>query len=409
MMKVHGRWSAPLWLDLIVLVCGALALAGCRGQNFLSRERLSKREEALQLIAEGKQLEREGSPLLALERYDRSAQLNSTPDAWYRMGHVFELQGESPKAATAYQRSLELAPDYQDARLAILALGYTPAGAPPSKDDLARAEQWAAKHNVELAAARAVKTPDASSSGTLEEQRQAREQALTEAQSKRQPTPAEIQAALFSTERDKEKLPSATKPVYASDQDVILGTYPYHYQKAESYRSHRQWDKAAEEYQSAIQADPKQLQAHLDLGDMMRRMERYERARIYYEQSMEDFPASPRPLLKLGNYYQDLKQPDHAREFFHKALEKDPKYVEAYNNLAVLDMQEKKYVEAAKLLDEIIKLDPKYSNAYLNRGIIAGDIEHNRDLELQCFRKYVELKGARKDEVTKWIEDLKGQ
>jgi tetratricopeptide (TPR) repeat protein len=325
--------------------------------------------------------------------------------------------GKKREAATAYLQVLRLSPEHQEARLAIIALGYAVPGYAPSAQDIVKANQQSSKRKDEAARAvnqanlrarmhQAQALADADETTKSAEELQAdREEFLKEAGKKKLPTPDEVRNALFAADNEV-KPSSASKPVYANDQDIIIGSYPYHYQKAEQMRRRQQYDKAAEEYDRAIQADPKQIQARLDLGDMMMRLERYSRARISYERAMETFPDSAQPLLKMGNYHHDMKQADKSREFYRKALDKDPQYVEAYNNLAVLDMEEKNYKEAAKLLDEVIKLDPNYQNAYLNRGIIASDIEHDRDAALRHYKKYVELDGPRKPQVINWIKEL---
>jgi tetratricopeptide (TPR) repeat protein len=187
---------------------------------------------------------------------------------------------------------------------------------------------------------------------------------------------------------------------------VLTGGPADHGQEADRLRGQQLREKAVEEYQRAIQADPKKIQARLDLGDTLIRLGRKDSAWVIYHQAAEDFPDSAQPLLKMGNYHHELKQADKAREGYRKALEKDPQCIEASNNLAVLDMEEKNYKEAAKLLDVCIKLKPDYANAYMNRGIIARDVEHDSKVALENYRKYVELKGPRTAQARKWIAEL---
>lgn len=413
MTMAHGGiYAASLRKGFLLLGCLACILSGCAYDNLLRGEKYRTRERSLGLIDEGKQLEKSGSLVLALDRYNRSASIYESSDAYFRMGRVFEALGKAREAATAYQQALRLTPDYQEARLAILALGYAVPGYTPTPDDLNIASQQSAQRKRELttllATANALKSHNVETSETAptaEDLKTERDEALAGGAQKSQPTDEEVRGALFSTESEA-TLPTASKPAYASDRDIIIGTYPYHYQKAQQFRRRQQYDKAAEEYERAIQADPKQIQARLDIGDMMMRLERYQPALVYYQQALAAFPDSPRPLLKIGNYHLTLKQPDKARQFYRQALDKDPQYVESYNNLAVLDMSEKNFTEAAKMLDEIIKMEPSYTNAYLNRGIIASDVEHNRDAALQYYKKYVELNGPRKDQVQGWIKEL---
>jgi tetratricopeptide (TPR) repeat protein len=268
---------------------------------------------------------------------------------------------------------------------------------------VARAQSWAAVRQVPvISTADGLTTP-----GGISEEAAAleRERLLAQAAAERVPTQAEVQAVLFAAPAARAE-PGLGELGYTSDQDIMLGSYPYHYRKAQQFQQRQQYDRAAEEYERALAADPTRLEPRLDLGDMMMRLERYPRARIYFERAMEDFPDSPRPCLKMGNYYLAINQPERARDYFRLATEKDPLYAEAYNNLAVMAMRDKNYTEAARLLDELLKLDPNYANAYFNRGIIASDVEKDTTLALSLFRKYIDLGGARAAEVQGWITEL---
>lgn len=392
-----------------VLLAAALLLGACSTTGDLAIRRHANREKALVLIDEAQRLENEGSLLMALERYDRAAHLYACPEAYFKEGQVFEAQGKTEAAATAYNKALELAPDFQEARLSALALGYKPQNATPTPEELARAQAWGQQRNAQLAALRA-KMPTADTTTTVADIKGQRLEVIEAAVQKRLPTTAEVSSVLFAPEAGEARQLSATSPVYANEQDIILATYPYHYQKAVALKNRQLYDRAADEYERALQADPKKIQARLELADMlMSKMNRSDRARVHYERAITDFPADPQAYTKMGRYYSDLKQPDRAREFYHKALEKDPKYIDALNNLAVMDMVDKKLAQASQEFDEIIKINPSYANAYLNRGIIAEENEKNKDLALRCYKRYVELGGSRKSEVSRWITSLESE
>jgi tetratricopeptide (TPR) repeat protein len=398
-------WTA-LGLGLLLV-----AAAGC-SRAPSSRDLEIERERSFRLIDEGRELDRHGSPLLALERFNRSGLIHETPAAWFEMGRQFELADKAEQAAAAYNRALDLAPDYQEARLALLALGYAPPGYEPSPADLELANDLARQRQAErqrriAAATAAAGEEDRRREETLAGQRR---EIVDLAAQRRLPTQVEVQAVIFSpAARHGAQLPSAVSPTFAVDSDIILGSYAYHERKAEQLRRRGQFAAAEEEYLRALDTDPGRIEARLELGDMLLRQERYERARYHYRQAMNDFPESPRPYHKLGNYYLDINRPEDSRALFRQALEKDPGYLEAYNNLAVLDMNEGKFDSARAILDEMIRQDPTYVNAYLNRGIVAGDIDGDRDKALDSYSRYVELNGPRAEEVRGWIRDLQNQ
>ena len=332
--------------------------------------------------------------------------VHESPKGYYDMGKLFEDANKLEEAATAYQEALDLAPDYTEARYAMLAIGYQPEGYSATDEDRAIAGKMAQERAARLAARAASQTAQTTDT-TEADLREEREQILADAAGRRMPTAAEVRAAIFDPKAAQEEtLPSAEDPQFPADQEIILGSYPYHYRKAQQLNRRSQFDKAAEEYDRALQADPAQIDARLDLGDMMLKTERHERAKYHYDRAAEDFPESPRPFLKLGNYHTELKDQEQARAMYRKALEKDPYYAEAYNNLAVMAMKNREFEEAKKLLDQLIELQPDYANAYLNRGIIASDVDRDKTAALGFYNKYLELGGPRSTQVRKWVTEL---
>ena len=312
----------------------------------------------------------------------------------------------------AYSEALRLAPDYQEAKFAMLAIGYQPPDYVPTDEDLVLANEWIAAHRAEIERLRALDQPTTGPlqvAMTEEERMEQRRELIAAAAEQRQPTQAEVRAVLFEPQGSRRRLPSATDPVYPSTEDIVLGTYPYHMQKAGQLERRQQFEDAAIEYERALQADPTQIEPRLSIGDMMMRLEHHPRARFHYERALEEFPESPQPNLKLGNYFLALNQPDRALEQYRIALDKDPFYAEAYNNIAFIHMQQGQYDEAAAMFDQIKEMDPQYANAYLNRGIIASDVQNDPQTALDNFRRYIELNGSRAAEVSRWVRELESE
>jgi tetratricopeptide (TPR) repeat protein len=352
---------------------------------------------------EAERLRREGSPLLALERYNRAVLLYDSPRAWFEMGRLYEALDRTEEAATAYRQASGLAPDWRAPRLATLALGFAP-DPPPAPGELDEARQWARLHPAQPIPTSWKEFETTSIQRT--DRTAAGREAGAQAAARRMPTVAEVRSVLFAPPAGEQALPSAENPDYPSDQEVILGSYPYHLRKARHFRDRGQWDLAAEEYEQACRIDPAGMEARLELGDLMVRLERPTQARFHYEQAVELFAQSPRPYLKMGNLMLGLGRREQARRYYEQALQRAPEFIEARNNLAVMAMQEDRHDEAVAILDQILEIDPEYANAWLNRGIIAIDIEADRAKALQCWRRYIELGGDRADEVRGWVRDL---
>lgn len=371
------------------------------------KEQAQVRELSLHAYDEGEKFAEQGNYNLALDRFVRSAQISPRPAAQLQSGKMHEQIGEKEEAALAYLEALRLAPDYQEARFALLALGYKP---PPTEElvsDPNLLENFAQTLAEEVEARRI--EADLKSGELTEEEREARREKIRAkkelAAHDRIPTLAEARAVLFPAGGRPESIPSVADPAFASDRTIILNTYPFHFANGQRMQKRGEFEKAAEEYQQAISADPLQIDARLNLGDVMLRLERFPQAQFHYQTALDQFPDSAKPLLKMGNYFDSLKRPDQARDFYNKAIAKDPKYTEAYNNLAALEIREQKYDQAIVHLTQALQISPDYALAYLNLGVANENTKHKKEA-IEAYRKYVELGGERAPEVRKWIAEM---
>jgi tetratricopeptide (TPR) repeat protein len=318
----------------------------------------------------------EGNDLLALDYFERSALLGPRPATHFEIGRIRERLGEYESAMDAYRAALELAPDYQEARFALLALENSPLLDRSAEDERLRAER------IQRARAR-----------------------MSDASRSRRPTSGEVRSLIFPGTEAQGELPSAIQPKYEPTRQLVLGTPAYHMEHGRRFEAQGNWQRAADEYRVALNADPGQLEARLSLGDMMLRLERHARAYAHYAEAIRLFPGSPRPLLKMGNYYDALGRTDLARDYYSQALFLDPRFSEALNNLAALEIRAENYGEAVALLEMAVNAQPEFALPYMNLGI-ARESSGDRAGALEAYRKYVELGGSRSEEVNVWIAEM---
>lgn len=394
---------------LAALLCVGLVAAGCGGGLSAEREAYETRSNAFELLEEGRRLEANGMPRLALVRYNRSVLLSETPEAWFRMGRIFEREGKHREAAAAYLRAWRLAPDLQEAKLAILALGFRLPDQPPTEDELEAAMAWAEQQRAAETAARG---DDATTATQPVEPDPVGEQ-LALAAERRRPTAAEVRGVLFAPHAPEDapaeadasaEVDSAT---YIGAMDIVLGTYPYHLRKGRQLARRRQLAKAVEEFQRAIEADPEQIEAWLEIADALFKLERHPKARRYLEQALRDFPDNPQPYLKLGDYFLELSQHPRAQEFYRAALEISPTLPAAFNNLAVLAMREEDYSEAKELLRQLLRVDPENAQGYYNLAVIARDIDKDFEAAERYLVRYLELEGERSATARRLLQELR--
>ena len=382
-----------------------LLIAGCAASPRYERGLL--RELSLHAYDEGLEFAEQGNYDLALERFTRSGIISPRPASFFQQGRVYEELGDDEEAALSYLKALEGAPDFQEARFAILALGYDPPEESEIRADPGRLSQFADEllREVEF---RRLEAEQAEGELTESERRALRERIMarmTLASEQRAPTISEVRALLFPGTGEGQDVPSATDPMYATDREVILNTFPFHFAKGQQFQRSQEYEKAAGEYQLALQVDPDQMEARLNLGDCMLRLERHPQAQFHYATAMEQFPDSSRPLLKMGNYYESLRQQETAREYYERAMARDPDYVEAYNNLAAIEIRDKNYAAAIEILERATGIRPGYALAYLNLGV-AHENNNDTAAALEAYRRYVALGGDQAPEIRAWIEEL---
>lgn len=354
---------------LPVLLVGCVSDTPLREQEEMRRLSLLNYDEAMRHKLEG-------NDLLALDYFERSVLMSPRAAAYYEIGQIHERLGEYDAAADAYQSALDLAPDHQKAKFALLAVEHR-----PRPDDTARREQYRA--------------------AAL----QRNQERLVEAGEDRVPTLGEVRSLIFPGLEDEGALPSATDPVYEPTRQMVIGTYAYHLENGARFERQGNWTRAADEYRTAMESNPGELDARLKLGDMMLRLERHARAYNHFSEAIRRFPGSPKPLLKMGNYYDSLERPDLARDYYSQALFMDPDYSEALNNLAAIEIRNENFDEAIALLEMAVQAQPEYALPYLNLGIA---LENSGDAAaaVAAYEKYVELEGERSEEVGVWIAEM---
>jgi len=93
---------------------------------------------------------------------------------------------------------------------------------------------------------------------------------------------------------------------------------------------------------------------------------------------------------------------------FYEALEEKPRYyLYALNNLGALLRQKQKYAEAAAAYEKARRTDEKYATVYYNLGVLYQEFLNDKRKAIECFEKYIELKGDRIADAEERVHDLR--
>jgi len=141
--------------------------------------------------------------------------------------------------------------------------------------------------------------------------------------------------------------------------------------------------EAIENFQRALQLNPRHLLALDNLGSAYRLQKRWDDARQVLERALESAPDDPEANYSLGMVYAQTNDTEKAYEYLQRALKARPVYPEALNNLGVLYLMTRRRDDAVASFEKCIRVAPKFDQAYLNLArvyAIEGDRDKARNL-----------------------------
>lgn len=122
-----------------------------------------------------------------------------------------------------------------------------------------------------------------------------------------------------------------------------------------------------------LAADPKNLSALIQLGNLYYDHQRYQPAVDWYGKALDIDPRNPNVRTDRGTSYWNLNQPDAAIVEFKKALEVDPGHAQTLYNLGVVYLHGKNDPEGAKQAwQKLLAANPNYPDrANVERQLAA--------------------------------------
>lgn len=116
--------------------------------------------------------------------------------------------------------------------------------------------------------------------------------------------------------------------------------------------------------QEAVRADPKNVNAWIQLGNMLMDTSRFNEAVDAYQKALEIDPKNVDVRVDMGTCYRNSGKPDIAVKEFRKALEINPNHPYGHLNLAVVlagDFKDK--AQAIKEFEKYLQVAPNAPNA----------------------------------------------
>ena len=124
-------------------------------------------------------------------------------------------------------------------------------------------------------------------------------------------------------------------------------------------------------YDKAIKLNKKYVDAYLNRGISLNKLNKYDEAIKDLKIVLKENPLNAKAYNGLGNVFKSNNQFNKALENYEKAVSIQPNYLEAISNISSIYVTQKKYEQSIFYLNKILKIDPNFKGA-------IGDIIFNK-------------------------------
>jgi tetratricopeptide (TPR) repeat protein len=135
-------------------------------------------------------------------------------------------------------------------------------------------------------------------------------------------------------------------------------------------------DEAMENYKKAIRLDPKNAEAHYNLGNIFLSQNKFKQAIGEYEKAVSINPKYTKANINLSVALERESRFDEAIEYADKTVKTEPNNVDAHYNLAIALAQQGRLDEAIDHFGKTIEIDPNNVDAHF--GLAQALVYKNR-------------------------------
>ncbi len=212
--------------------------------------------------------------------------------------------------------------------------------------------------------------------------------------------------------------------LYESPEDAITeykraleyesASYLIHFKLASDYARLGAYAQATVELKTAIQLNPKDLQAHYLLALIYSTQKKYDLASEEYEHILKSLsqsePGNPEIFGYLGQLYYSQKKYSKAIEQFEKILQLEPQNAEVMFLLGSLHLEIKQKLKAVDFFTKSIAIDPQHDGSLNSLGYLYSEDAARLDEALDLVKQAVTINpnnGAYLDSLG-WVYYQKG-
>jgi tetratricopeptide (TPR) repeat protein len=154
-------------------------------------------------------------------------------------------------------------------------------------------------------------------------------------------------------------------PNYGQAEAGLGETYWHRYDNTKQ----KQWIASAQQAcAKAVELGNAGAEGHMCLGLLQNGTGEYEKAAEQFQQAVQLEPTNDRAYINLAGAYQHLNQPDKAEETYKRAIAVRPQYWRGYTFLAAFYVAQAEYEKAATMWRRATELDPDSYLAFNGLG-----------------------------------------
>jgi len=182
-------------------------------------------------------------------------------------------------------------------------------------------------------------------------------------------------------------VPENKKPLAEED---LFHDSEYYFNLAVYYHQKKNYLKALELYDKALQLDPADARPYNNRSLIHQKLGNKDQAVEGFLKAIRLDPEYGKPYNNMGLVYYHEGNYSGAAANFEKAIELGENHMESYNNLAIVYKNLNRLKEAKALYKKILTRVPSHAEASYNLALLLED-EGNIDSAVQFYRRFVKM------------------
>ena len=187
-----------------------------------------------------------------------------------------------------------------------------------------------------------------------------------------------VRQLLYETDAEDGRAPRDQGPKHKGGPRGGDPRYTARMDEARALVGNYRYAEAEELLLEAVELDPGQLTAYIELGRLYETLARYDEAKSMLESGVQACPQCSDPQIELARHYERQEDAEPAIEHFGKAISMRRSDVRAWFGLGRMLRKEERFAEAVEAFEQVVELDPRNAQAYVSLGLCLeplGELE----------------------------------